>query len=104
MAAAVAAAFLVAVSAPPTLAQTQPAQPAQPAPAAKKERKAKTTTTTTTTGAEKAKKPRSPKQQAADQKMRECAAKWKEHKKTSGEKGRKAYNAFMSTCRKGAST
>jgi Spy/CpxP family protein refolding chaperone len=34
------------------------------------------------------------------QKMKDCAAKWGEEKKTKKVSGRKAYNEFMSTCLK----
>jgi hypothetical protein len=35
------------------------------------------------------------------QKMKDCAAKWGDEKKTKKVSGRKAYNEFMSTCLKG---
>ncbi len=35
------------------------------------------------------------------QKMKDCAAKWKEEKAKTNVKGRAAYNKFMSTCLKG---
>jgi hypothetical protein len=41
-------------------------------------------------------KPLSPQQQ----KMQDCATKWKEEKGNSGTKGRTAYNKFMSACMK----
>ena len=41
-------------------------------------------------------KPMSPQQQ----KMQDCAAKWKEEKANSSAKGRAAYNKFMSACLK----
>jgi hypothetical protein len=47
--------------------------------------------------AEAAKKPLTPQQQ----KMKDCAAKWKDEKATKKVSGRKAYNEFMSTCLKG---
>ena len=50
--------------------------------------------------APKAKKEPSEKQKAARATLKECSAKWKEHKKASGEKGMKAYLAFMRECRK----
>lgn len=34
-------------------------------------------------------------------KMKDCAGKWKEHKAKTGEKGKDAHRAFMSTCLKG---
>jgi hypothetical protein len=37
---------------------------------------------------------------AQQQKMKDCAVKWGEEKKAKNVKGRKAYNAFMSTCLK----
>ncbi len=44
------------------------------------------------------KKAPSAKQLAARKKFSDCAASWGEHKKTSGEKGQKAYRAYMKTC------
>jgi hypothetical protein len=35
------------------------------------------------------------------QKMKDCAAKWKDEKTAKKVSGRKAYNEFMSTCLKG---
>lgn len=35
------------------------------------------------------------------QKMKDCAAKWKDDKKANNVSGRKAYNEFMSRCLKG---
>jgi Spy/CpxP family protein refolding chaperone len=35
------------------------------------------------------------------QKMKDCAAKWKDEKKAKNVSGRKAYNEFMSRCLKG---
>jgi hypothetical protein len=49
---------------------------------------------------EKMKKESSEKQKASRATIKECSAKWKEHKKASGEKGMKAYLAFMRECRK----
>lgn len=34
----------------------------------------------------------------AQQKFSDCAKSWGDHKKTTGEKGRKQYNAYMSKC------
>jgi hypothetical protein len=45
----------------------------------------------------KAKKQLTPQQQ----KMKDCAAKWKDEKKAKNVSGRKAYNEFMSKCLKG---
>ncbi|HWP14611.1 MAG TPA: PsiF family protein [Xanthobacteraceae bacterium] len=45
----------------------------------------------------KAKKELTPQQQ----KMKDCAAKWKDEKKAKNVSGRKAYNEFMSKCLKG---
>ena len=56
------------------------------APAAKTEKKAAKTLT--------------PQQQ----KMKDCAGKWKEEKATKKVSGRTAYNKFMSGCLKGAAT
>ena len=50
--------------------------------------------------APKAKKEPSEKQKAARATLKECSAKWKEHKKATGAKGMKAYVAFMRECRK----
>ena len=44
-----------------------------------------------------AKKEMTPQQQ----KMKDCAAKWGEEKKTKNVSGRKAHNEFMSACLKG---
>jgi hypothetical protein len=54
---------------------------------------------------EKAKEPAmkkepSEKHKAARATLKECSAKWKEHKKASGEKGMSAYVKFMRECRK----
>ena len=49
------------------------------------------------TKAEPKKKDLTPQQQ----KMKDCAAKWKDEKAAKKVSGRKAYNAFMSTCLKG---
>ncbi|MEJ0076515.1 MAG: PsiF family protein [Alphaproteobacteria bacterium] len=46
---------------------------------------------------EPAKKELTPQQQ----KMKDCAAKWKDEKKAKNVSGRKAYNEFMSKCLKG---
>jgi psiF repeat-containing protein len=45
-------------------------------------------------------KPLTPQQQ----KMKDCAAKWKEEKANTGVKGRAAYNKFMSECLKKTAT
>ena len=57
-------------------------------------KKAKTETKTT----EKVAKPLTPQQQ----KMKDCAGKWKEEKVTKKVSGRAAYNKFMSGCLKGS--
>ncbi len=49
---------------------------------------------------EKMKKEPSEKQKAARATLKECSAKWKEHKQATKEKGMKAYVAFMRECRK----
>lgn len=46
------------------------------------------------------KKPPTAKQLAARKKFSDCAKSWGDHKKSTGEKGRKAYNAYMSKCLK----
>jgi hypothetical protein len=51
----------------------------------------------TATAVAAAKKEASPQQQ----KMKDCAAKWGEEKKTKNVSGKKAHTAFMSTCLKG---
>lgn len=53
------------------------------------DQKAKTTTK---------KKAPTEKQLAARKKFSDCAHSWGDHKKSTGEKGRKAYNAYMSKC------
>ncbi len=82
-AAVLAALFLAGVSVAPAAAQATQT-PATQAPATKKP----------------AKKP-SAAQMAQRQKMTDCAAKWGDHKKATGAKGKKAYNAFMKPCLKG---
>jgi len=73
----------------------------EPAKAKKKEEKADTKAddqkTKTTT---KDKKAPSAKQLAARKKFSDCAHSWGDHKKATGEKGKKAYQAYMSTCLK----
>jgi hypothetical protein len=49
-----------------------------------------------------AKKAPSAKQLAARKKFSDCAHSWGDHKKSTGEKGKKAYQAYMSTCLKKA--
>jgi psiF repeat-containing protein len=71
-AAALAIAFLAASSAAPSMAQS-------PEKAEKREKKIS----------------------AQQQKMKDCAAKWKEEKATKSVKGREAYRKFMSGCLKG---
>lgn len=48
----------------------------------------------------KAKKAPSAKQLAARKRFSNCAKTWGDHKKATGEKGKKAYQAYMSTCLK----
>jgi hypothetical protein len=84
-AAAIAAMFLTSASVAPGFAQTTQAPAAKPAAKPASEKKAE-------------KKKASEAQMAQRQKMKDCAAKWKDHKKATGEKGRKAYNAFSKTC------
>lgn len=63
---------------------------------------AQTTTTETTKTKKKAetkaKKAPSAKQLAARKKFSDCAKTWGDHKKATGEKGRKQYNAYMKKC------
>ena len=56
-------------------------------------------TTTEKTEKKAAKKP-SEKQSAQQQKMKDCAAGWKDEKAKTGAKGRDAYKKFMSECLK----
>lgn len=56
------------------------------------DQKAKTNTTN--------KKAPTAKQLAARKKFSDCAHSWGDHKKATGEKGKKAYQAYMSTCLK----
>jgi hypothetical protein len=58
------------------------------------------TTTTEDTKKKKTTKKKAPsaKQLAARKKFSDCAKMWGDHKKQSGEKGRKAYNAYMKKC------
>ena len=85
LALAVSAAFIAAtfVTVPVYRAQAEMAAPATKAK--KEEPKAE------------AKKQLTPQQQ----KMKDCAAKWKDEKKAKNVSGRKAYNEFMSKCLKG---
>lgn len=57
---------------------------------------------TTTAPQQKTTKKKAPtaKQLAARKKFSDCAHSWGDHKKSTGEKGRKAYNAYMSKCLK----
>lgn len=48
----------------------------------------------------KKKKPPTAKQLAARKKFSDCAHSWGDHKKATGEKTRKQYNAYMSKCLK----
>lgn len=48
--------------------------------------------------AETKKKAPSAKQLAARKKFSDCAKTWTDHKKATGEKGRKQYNAYMKKC------
>lgn len=77
------AAFLATTT---TAALILPVEPAAAEMAKKKDEKKETT-----------KKELTPQQQ----KMKDCAAKWGDEKKTKNVKGRKAYNEFMSKCLKG---
>jgi hypothetical protein len=64
-------------------------------------KKAKKDDATADTKAEpKKKKAPSAKQLAARKKFSDCAKSWGDHKKASGEKGQKAYRAYMSKCLK----
>jgi Spy/CpxP family protein refolding chaperone len=78
------AAFAVAtfVTAPADRAHAEMAAPAKESTKAKKD---------------EPKKELTPQQQ----KMKDCAAKWKDEKKAKNVSGRKAYNEFMSKCLKG---
>ena len=97
-AAALSAVFLAAVSTAPALAQpaTAPAPTTAAKPAARPAAKPAATT---------AAKPAEPKKLTAQQqKMKDCAVKWKDHKAATGEKGRDAYRKFLSVCLKGSTT
>ncbi|WP_272840312.1 PsiF family protein [Rhodoplanes sp. TEM] len=74
-AAAVAAAVLLVAAVPAAAQETKPATEAKPA-------------------AEK-------KVSAQQQRMKDCAAKWKDEKKAKDVKGREAYRTFMRGCLKG---
>jgi len=98
LAAAISGLFVAAVSIAPAIAQPATAPATTPAakPAAKPTAKPAATT---------AAKPAEPKKLTAQQqKMKDCAVKWKDHKATTGEKGRDAYRKFLSVCLKGSST
>ena len=96
--------FLGAVTLPSyTAAQTtteEKKDAKKKAPAKKKEEKADTKADDQKTKTTVKKKPPTAKQLAARKKFSDCAHSWGDHKKSTGEKGRKAYNAYMSTCLK----
>ena len=94
--------FFAAVTLPSfTVAQTTTTEDTKTKKkAAKKKAKKEETTTTEAKAEPKKKKAPSAKQLAARQKFSNCAKSWGDHKKASGEKGQKAYRAYMSTCLK----
>lgn len=96
------AGFLGAVTLPSyTSAQTTTEEKKDKKKAAKKkDEKADTKADDQKPKATAKKKPPTEKQLAARKKFADCAHSWGEHKKSSGEKGRKAYNAYMSKCLK----
>lgn len=96
--------FLGAVTLPSyTIAQTTTTEEKKDAkkkaPAKKKEAKADTKADDQKTKTVKKKAPTA-KQLAARKKFSNCAQSWGDHKKATGEKTRKQYNAYMSTCLK----
>lgn len=94
--------FLGAVTLPSyTIAQTTTTEDtkAKKKAAKKKEEKADTKADDQKAKATKKKAPTA-KQLAARKKFSDCAHSWGDHKKATGEKGRKAYNAYMSKCLK----
>jgi len=72
--------------------QTEEKKDTKKKSAKKKEDKADTKDDT------KKKKAEKKKLTPAQQKFSDCAKSWGEHKKSTGEKGRKQYNAYMSKC------
>jgi hypothetical protein len=90
---ALSAAFFTAM----TAVTTVPLSPALAEMAKKKDEPKKEETKKEETKKEETKKELTPQQQ----KMKDCAAKWGDEKKTKNVKGRKAYNEFMSKCLKG---
>ena len=55
----------------------------------------------TTEKSEKAKKPPAKKLTAQQQKMKDCGAKWQDHKKEKNVKGAVEYRKFLKTCLSG---
>jgi flagellar biosynthesis GTPase FlhF len=101
--------FLGAVTLPsysPAQTTTEDAKAKKKKDAKKKEDKADTKADAEKKDPPKAKatKKKAPtaKQLAARKKFSDCAKSWGDHKKSTGEKGRKAYNAYMSKCLKAA--
>lgn len=97
--------FLGAVTLPSyTIAQTTTEDTKAKKKTTKKKEEKADTKADTKTDDQKAKttKKKAPtaKQLAARKKFSDCAHSWGEHKKSTGEKGRKAYNAYMSKCLK----
>lgn len=96
------AAFFGAVTLPTyTVAQsTTTEQPKETKKAKKKEDKseAKSDTKSETKTTKKAEKKEKKKLTPAQQKFSDCAKSWGDHKKETGEKTRKQYNAYMSKC------
>ncbi len=93
--------FFAAVTLPSfTIAQTTTTEDTKTKKKAAKKKEKKETTTTEAKAEPKKKKAPSAKQLAARQKFSNCAKSWGDHKKASGEKGQKAYRAYMSKCLK----
>jgi Ni/Co efflux regulator RcnB len=95
-----ATAFFAAVTLPNfTVAQTTTTEDTKKKATKKKAKKDETTTGETKAEPKKKKAPTA-KQLAARKKFADCAKSWGDHKKATGEKGQKAYRAYMSKCLK----
>jgi Ni/Co efflux regulator RcnB len=96
-----ATAFFAAVTLPSfTIAQTTTTEDTKTKKKATKKKEKKDDATSEAKAEPKKKKAPTAKQLAARQKFSNCAKSWGDHKKTSGEKGQKAYRAYMSKCLK----
>jgi hypothetical protein len=93
--------FFAAVTLPNlTIAQTTTTEDTKTKKKATKKKEKKEDATSEAKAEPKKKKAPSAKQLAARQKFSNCAKSWGDHKKASGEKGQKAYRAYMSKCLK----